>query len=163
MVGLRVMEALCNRLGMAWSQVFTIGLDACAKYLEYGVTEYLLDGGESNKSVVELTFEVMDRMGLAAEECRFLEDGLVAIHMKGIYDRYTRYRRENAIQVECLPYAQFMKQLRKSDLFVENKMIRFGDDTKRCVVLNYAVMRKKCDVEGFLHCYAAPLTGGDGE
>ena len=159
MVGLRVMEALCNRLGMAWSQVFSIGMDACAKYLEYGVTEYLLDGGESNKSVVELTFEVMDRMGLTAEECRFLEDGLVAIFIKGIYDRYTRYRRENAIKVECLPYPQFMKQLRKSDLFVESKTVRFGDDPKRAVILHYDLMQKKCDVDGFLHDYAAPMAG----
>lgn len=157
MVGLRVMEALCNRLGMAWSQVFSISLDACAKYLEYGVTEYLLDGGESNKSVVELTFEVMDRMGLTADECRFMESGIVAIHIKGIYDRYTRYRRDNAIVVECLPYAQFMKQLRKSDLFVETRTVRFGDDPKKAVILNYELLRKKCDVDGFLHSYAAPL------
>lgn len=163
MVGLRVMEALCNRLGMAWSQVFSIGLDACAKYLEYGVTEYLLDGGESNKSVVELTFEVMDRMGLTADECRFLEGGIVAIHIKGIYDRYTRYRRDNAIVVECLPYAQFMKQLRKSDLFVETRTVRFGDDPKKAVILNYELLRKKCDVDGFLHSYAVPLSSGTDE
>ena len=61
--------------------------------------------------------------------------------------------------VECLPYAQFMKQLRKSDLFVESKTVRFGDDPKRAVILHYDLMQKKCDVDGFLHDYAAPMAG----
>ena len=97
MVGLRLLEAICARLGLAWGQVFGIGLDACVNCLEYGIREYLLDGGQSNKSIVELTLEVMDRMGLSDEECRYLDDGNVAIHFRGIYDRYTQYRRDHAI------------------------------------------------------------------
>ena len=37
---------------------------------------------------------------------------------------------------ECLPYAQFMKQLRKSDLYVASRAVRFADDTKKAVLLN---------------------------
>lgn len=159
MVGLRLIEAMLARLGLAWGQIFSIGTDACIAHLEYGVREYLLDGGESNKSVVELSLEVIDRMGLTCDECKTLPNGNIAIHFRGIYDRYTAYRRDHAIVGECLPYAQFMKQLRKSDLYVETKVIRFGDDTKKAVVLNYPLIRKRCDIEGFIHAQIEPLVG----
>ena len=159
MVGLRLIEAMLARLGRAWGQIFSIGTDVCIAHLEYGVREYLLDGGESNKSVVELSLEVIDRMGLTCDECKTLPDGNIAIHFRGIYDRYTAYRRDHAIVGECLPYAQFMKQLRKSDLYVETKVIRFGDDTKKAVVLNYPLIRKRCDIEGFIHAQIEPLVG----
>lgn len=159
MVGLRLIEVMLARLGRAWGQIFSIGTDACIAHLEYGVREYLLDGGESNKSVVELSLEVIDRMGLTCDECKTLPDGNIAIHFRGIYDRYTQYRRDHAINGECLPYAQFMKQLRKSDLYVETKVIRFGDDTKKAVVLNYPLIRKRCDIEGFIHAQIEPLVG----
>lgn len=157
MAGLRLMEAACNRLGWAWSQVFSISLDGCAKYMEYAAREYLLDGGDSNKSIVETTLEVIDRMGLTADECRMLEDGNVAIWFKGIYDRYTQYRRDHAILGECLPYGQFMKQLRKSDLFIEGKVIQIGEDVKRGTILNYPLLCQRCDVDGFLHTHVEPL------
>ena len=157
MVGLRLLEAMCARLGLVWGQVFGIGLDACVSYLEYGIREYLLDGGQSNKSIVELTLEVMDRMGLSDEECRYMDDGNVAIHFRGIYDRYTQYRRDHAILGECLPYAQFMKQLRKSDLYVDSRTVRFGDDAKKAVLLNDRLLRERCDIEGFLQAQGEPL------
>ena len=101
----------------------------------------------------------MDRMGLTAEECRFLEDGLVAIFVKGIYDRYTRYRRDHAILGECLPYTQFMKQLRKSDLYVGDRAVMFADTSRKAVLLNYDLLRQRCDIEGFLQSQVEPLTG----
>ena len=159
MVGLRLMEAMLARLGLAWGQVFSVALDACVKYLEYGVREYLLDGGESNKSIVEQTLEVIDRMGLTADEFRTLPDGNAAFFFKGFYDRYTQYRRDHAIVGECLPYSQFIKQLRKSDLFVEAKTIRFGEDTKHAMILNYPLLRSRCDIDGFLQSQVEPLTG----
>jgi putative DNA primase/helicase len=159
MVGLRLMEAMLARLGLAWGQVFSVALDACVKYLEYGVREYLLDGGESNKSIVEQTLEVIDRMGLTADEFRTLPDGNAAFFFKGFYDRYTQYRRDHAIIGECLPYSQFIKQLRKSDLFVEAKTIRFGEDTKHAMILNYPLLRSRCDIDGFLQSQVEPLTG----
>lgn len=159
MVGLRLMEAMLARMGLAWGQVFSISMDACVAYMEYGVREYLLDGGNSNKSVVELTLEVVDRMGLTADEFRTLPDENAAFYFKGFYDRYTQYRRDHAIVGECLPYGQFMKQLRKSDLYVEAKAIRFGDDTRSTVVLNYPLLRKRCDVDGFIHSQIEPLVG----
>lgn len=159
MVGLRLVEAMCARIGLAWGQVFSIGMDACARHLEYGVREYLLDGGESNKSIVEMTLEVIDRMGLTNDECRMLEDGTIAIWFKGVYDRYTQYRRDHAILGECLQYYQFMKQLRKSDLFVTDKTVLMGDNRKKATILNYGMLRQRCNVDGFLGTQVEPLTG----
>ena len=157
MVGLRLMEAMCVRLGFAWDQVFDIDMDACARYMEFGVREYLLDGGDSNKSVVEQTLEVMDRMGLNADECRMLDDGNVAIWFKGVYDRYTQYRRDHAIGGESLGYSQFMKQLRKSDLFVGTRSVRIGEDVKKAMILDFTLICARCDVDGFLHTHVPPL------
>ena len=157
MAGLRLLEAACNRLGLAWSQVFSISLDGCAKYVEYAAREYLLDGGNSNKSIVETTLEVIDRMGLTADECRMLEDGNVAIWFKGIYDRYTQYRRDHAILGECLPYGQFMKQLRKSDLYVCDRTVMLDDNRRKGTILDYGTLKRRCDVDGFLQAQIEPL------
>ena len=159
MVGLRLMEAMLARLGLAWGQAFSVGMDACVAYMEYGVREYLLDGGNSNKSVVELTLEVIDRMGLTADEFRTTKDGYAAFHFRGFYDRYTQYRRDHAILGECLPYTQFMKQLRKSDLYVGDRAVMFADTSRKAVLLNYDLLRQRCDIEGFLQSQVEPLTG----
>lgn len=159
MVGLRLMEAMLARLGLAWGQVFSVGMDACVSYMEYGVREYLLDGGNSNKSVVELTLEVIDRMGLTADEFRTTKDGYAAFHFRGFYDRYTQYRRDHAILGECLPYTQFMKQLRKSDLYMGDRAVMFADTSRKAVLLNYDLLRQRCDIEGFLQSQVEPLTG----
>ena len=159
MVGLRVMETALNRRGLTWSQVYPIPLDACAKWLERGTREYLLDGGTSNKTVVEQSLEIMDRMGMTDEECRFLDADHVAIHFKGVYDRFTEYIRTKAITTEHLQYGQFMKQLRKSDLYVETKVIRMGSgDPKKAAVLDYAEIKRRCDVDGFIKSQIVPLS-----
>ena len=158
MAGLRLTEAMCNRLGLSWGQVFPVGLDACAKHLEYAAREYLLDGGESNKSVVEQTLEVMDRMTVSPEYCAFSKDGKeVAFLFARFYDQYTNYRRDHAIYGECLPYNQFIKQVKKSDLFVGYKTARIGPGTPKAYVLNYELIRQRCDVTGFLGTDVPPL------
>ena len=158
MAGLRLTEAMCNRLGFSWGQVFPVGMDACAKHLEYAAREYLLDGGESNKSVVEQTLEVMVRMTVSPEYCAFSKDGKeVAFLFARFYDQYTKYRRDHAIYGECLPYNQFIKQLKKTDLFVGYKTARIGHGTPKAYVLNYELIRQRCDVTGFLGTDVPPL------
>ena len=158
MAGLRLTEAMCSRLGFSWGQVFPVGMDACAKHLVYAAREYLLDGGESNKSVVEQTLEVMDRMTVSPEYCAFSKDGKeVAFLFARFYDQYTKYRRDHAIYGECLPYNQFIKQVKKSDLFVGYKTARIGPGTPKAYVLNYELIRQRCDVTGFLGTDVPPL------
>ena len=160
MAGLRLIEKLCISLGLAWDSVFSVGLDACAAYLQFAAREYLLDGGETNKSVVEQTLEIIDRMGLDDESCKMLENSTqVAIHFKSVYDRYTKYRRDHAIIGECLTYPQFMRQLWKSDLYVETKAVRFSGDVRKAAVLNYEILKRRCDVSGFMGTEIEPLEG----
>ncbi|MCL1965302.1 MAG: DNA primase [Firmicutes bacterium] len=161
MTGLRLAEKLCVSLELAWNDVFSFALNGCAVCLQYAAREYLLDGGETNKSVVEQTLEVMDRMGLDEEECRMLENGTqAAVHFKGVYDRYTKYRRDHAIVGECLTYAQFMRQLRKSELYVDERPVRFNSEVHWAVILNYATLRQRCDVTGFSSGGIKPLGSG---
>ena len=157
-VGLRLLESLCTGLSLEWGQVFPIGMDACVRYLVFATREYLLDGGETNKSVVEQTLEVMDRMGLSADNCRMLESGHIAIHFKSAYDLFTKYRRDYAIVGECLTYPAFMRQLRKSDLYVEDKPIWFDGELRKATALNYTVLKQRCDVAGFMNTEVEALT-----
>ena len=117
MAGLRLLERLCRGLELTWHEVFPFSLDACGRYIEYAAKEYLLDGGTSNKSVVEQTLEIMSRMGLDPKsEYAITDDGRVlALWLNHVYDRYTKYRKDYAILGETLTYAQFKKQLQHSD------------------------------------------------
>ena len=100
----------------------------------------------------------MDRMGLSDEECRFLDVNHVALHFKGFYDRFTRYIRENAMITEYLQYGQFMKQLRKSELYTESKTVRMGNnDPKKVIVLDYGEIKRRCDVDGFIKAQVQPI------
>ena len=158
MVGVRLLEALCARLGFNWGQVFPIGVDACIRHMEYAVREYLLDGGDTNKSIIEQTLEVMDRMTVSAEHCAFSKDGKeVAFLFARFYDQYTKYRRDHAIYGECLSYNQFVKQLKKSDLFLAFKTVRFCGGTPKAYVLDYELIRQRCNVSGFLGTDVPPL------
>jgi hypothetical protein len=159
MAGLRLVERLCAYRKLEWSQVFDIDLDACARHLNYAAREYLLDGSTINKSVVEHSLEVMDRMGLDSQsEVRILDDGaLIAFRFQKFYDRYTKYRRDHAIGGECLSFEQFKKQLRNSDLYVDYKNVRFESGTAKATVLNYALLRQRCEITGFTGIDALPL------
>ena len=107
---------------------------------------------------MEQTLEIMDRMGLSDEECRFLKNNQVALYFKGFYDRFTRYIRENGITVEFLQYNQFMKQLRKSELFVEYRTVRFENgDPKKAAILDFRAIQETCDVDGFIRSQIAAV------
>jgi len=150
--GLRLMEKLCAALGLTWHEVFPIGLSDCRCFLESGVREYLFDGGDSNKSVVEQTFEVMARMGLDGEsEYNLSPDGKVlSLWLNHIYDKYTKYRREYAVSGEVLVYAQFKKQLEHSDIFIaKNKQMWLGSDNRKVWQVDFGVLTSRCDVSGF--------------
>jgi len=112
----------------------------------------LLDGGSNNKTIVEQTLEIMARMKLAPnQDYTFDKDGkVIGIRFCDVYDRYTKYRRDYAITGECLPYNQFLKQLRQSDFFLEsNKTMRFGNETKKAWALDFSILKERCDVSGF--------------
>ena len=127
--------------------------------MEYGAGEYLLDGGLSNKSIVEQTFEVMSRMPLKPGIDYAFENhhDFLCLWLAGIYDRYTRYRKDCAILGETLTYSQFKKQLEHSEFFVtKNKSKRMGEDVKKVWVVDFTALSKRCDIAGFIKESTSP-------
>ena len=158
--GLCLLEKLCNEFGFSWQEVFPNSREACRKYLEYAVKQYLLDGSTSNRSVVEQTLEVMARMGLDPKsEYRVLEDGKVlALWLIHVYDRYTKYRKDYAIFGESLSYAQFKRQLLHSDLYLgSNVPLRIGEELRKVWTINYELLKARCDISGFELTEIEPL------
>lgn len=150
MCGLRLAERLCHRLGLQWGQVFPASLEECAKFLGFGVHEYLLDGGESNKTVVEQTLEVFDRMKLGPEVVHLSEDGKeLGLYIKDIYDLFTQYVKDHAVDGERLTKAEFIRQLKQTEFYLGSKSVRFTDRVKQAHVLDYTILRQRCDVSGF--------------
>ena len=143
-VGLRVFEKLCVELGI---NTVNFMVDAQAS-LEKGVREYLLDGGTYNQSVVDLTFEIFDRMGLVQDsDYTFINGGKeIGFDIKSFYDRYTKYRREHVIDNECIGYKHFVKQLKYKEYFVGYRAVRFDGEVRRAYVLNTDSLSKCCDV-----------------
>ena len=109
-----------------------------------------VEGGTDNKGVIEQTLEIMARMGLCANEWTILENlDHVAICFKRCYDRYTKYRRDHAITGECLEYAQFLRQIRVSDLFIAYKSVRLNGQPVSAHVLNMDTIRSRCGIHSF--------------
>lgn len=156
--GLRLLERLCVDRGLSWDAVFPIGKDTCARYMEYAARDYLLDGGTSNRSVVEQTFEVMSRMKLDPQSHYRIEGEQMYLKLNTVYDLYTRYRKDYAIAGEVLTYPQFKKQLRHSEYFIaSNQQRRIGGDSVKCWVIDYGLLQKNCDVAGFETTEIQPL------
>lgn len=150
--GLKLIESLCARAGLSFSDVFPFGFDACIRYLEHGAKEYLLDGGTNNQSVVEQTFEIMALMGLDGKTEYNLSDDKTKlfIRLSQVYDKYTKYRKDYAIVGEVLTYAQFKKQLMHSDVFLQhNVQHKFNGKNCKCWVIKYQTLLEHCDVSGF--------------
>ena len=151
--GLMLVKTLCINLRLDWDEVFPFQMGVCMEQLQFGAKEYLLDGGMSNKSVVEQTFEVMSRMGLSPRNDYILSEDhtLLYIPLTRIYDDYTKYRKDHAILGEVLTYSQFRKQLIHSDILVQgNVQKKFNGVNARCFIIDYRLLLERgCEVTGF--------------
>ena len=151
--GLKLIETMCRGYKLTWNEVFSYQFDVCVKYLEAAAKDYLLDGNTHNPSIVEETLETMSRMDLSPRyDYTFSDDRtLIYIRLCAIYDEYTKYCKDHAITGEILTYSQFRKQLRHSDLCVqENAQKRFNGSNSKCWVLDFAKLESRVDVSGFL-------------
>jgi hypothetical protein len=104
---------------------------------------------------VEQTLEIMSRMPLKEKVDFAFENNCdyICIWLYGIYDRYTRYRKDCAIVGEVLNYDQFTKQLAGSEFFVQNRQKRMGEKAecnRKVWVLDYVKLSMRCDVSGFI-------------
>ena len=151
--GLKLVVSLCGAMGLSWNEVFPFDRDACVKWIEYAAKEYLLDGGCHNRSVVEQSFEIMARMKLKqGVDFAFENNGqYLCLCLSGVYDRYTRYRKDCAVVGEVLSYSQFRRQLQQCEFFVsKDRVKRFGETTKRVWIVDFHKLQGLCDVSGFV-------------
>ncbi|MCD8197825.1 MAG: DNA primase [Lachnospiraceae bacterium] len=151
-VGLKLLETLCMRYGYTWDNVFPYKTDACIKYLQFAAQDYLLEGSTHNRSIIDETFEIVARMKLDPKaDYTISPDGKkLYIRLRDVYDRYTRYRKDCAIVGECLPYSQFLHQLKHSDIFLESNVQKWiGSENRKCWVIDYEMLKSRCDVSGF--------------
>ena len=73
-------------------------------------------------------------------------------------DNYTKYRKDYAVTGEVLAYAQFKKQLTHSEDFAQsNVQRRIGTENRKCWIIDYAVLRRHCDISGFEFTEIGPL------
>ena len=150
--GLKLLEKLVDGLGLSWDLVFLYSFDTCRKYLEFAAETYLLDGGTSNQSIVEQTFEIIARMKPNPASDFILSDDHKTLYLAlgALYDEYTKYRKDHAIVGEVLNYKQFQKQLKFSDMFFEGSVQkRMGDRNVRMCAINYEILKARCDVAYF--------------
>jgi hypothetical protein len=150
--GLKLLERLCKSHGITFQEVFDISQKECLYFLEYAAMEYLLDGSTSNKSVVEQSFEIMARMGLDPNsEFELSADGTILyLWLNNVYDKFTKYKKDHSVGGETLSYAQFKKQLEHSVYHEKHNFPkRIGSEMRKVWVINYSLLKEKCEVPGF--------------
>jgi hypothetical protein len=120
------------------------------------VREYLLDGGNHSKNVIEEAFEIMARMGLKYDKDYLIENNgkHLCLKLPRIYDDYTKYRMNHAILGEVLTEPEFRRQLKNSPYIVNKKKPSdyryFGGNRERAWIIDFEKLQSVCDVEGFL-------------
>ena len=149
MCGELILEKLAQRYGMTIKELFGKEREIFQGNLVYSVKEYLLDGNDHNKSVVDKTFEIFDRMELTSDvHYTFIKNyERIGFDLKLTYDLFTKYVRDHAIAGEVLPYSQFVRQIKRKDYFITYTAVRFGNDLKRGYVFDLEKMSTSCDVE----------------
>ena len=159
--GLKLLENVCMDFSLSFGEVFPIEVCSCITHLESAAKNYLLDGSEHNKSVVEETLEIISRMSYGLSDTCCIKGDKLYLWLPQLYDRYTKYRREFAIQGEVLDLKQFKKQLEHSVYFMaKNEQVYWGKVNHKCWVLDYKLLREKCDIETFADKVNAIDSGG---
>ena len=151
--GLKLLEKLCRTYGLNWDGVFGNTMDACADYIQSAVKKFMLDGGTHNKTILDETFEIMARMRCESYwQLVRSQNGQRELRMRlgELYDYYTRYRREHGIGGEVLSLSDFKKQLRHSEIYMNNGTAKICGETRHCWIVDYDKLAERCDVDGFL-------------
>ena len=145
-LGLELLDRVCVRLGSSLETMIGRTEQELEEALETGIREYLLDGKNHSLSVVEEALIVMfSRMRLLeVKDYKYLNAGSeIALNVTGVYDRYTKYVRQNKIGSETLLLDQFVQQLKKQSYFKENRSVRMGVKSSRTLVFDVAGMQQR--------------------
>ncbi|ETA80447.1 phage NrS-1 polymerase family protein [Youngiibacter fragilis] len=152
MCGELLLEKLAERFGMSLQELFNKEPEVFQGNLVYSVKEYLLDGNDHNKSVVDKTFEIFDRMELTPDvHYTFIKNyERIGFDLKLTYDLFTKYVRDHAVAGEVLPYTQFIRQIKRKDYFHSYGAVRFGTEIKRGYIFDLEKMATSCDIDKFV-------------
>ena len=147
MLGIELLEAVCESHGQYLPDLIGINPKQFGDALKIAIQEYLLQGKNHNRSIVEEGLAVMfgDMSLVAGKDYKYLNNGTeLAIDLNGVYDSFTRLVRGRgcAGQIELLPKSQFEQQLKLKRFYKESRTVSMnGRQKKRCIILDAALLR----------------------
>lgn len=161
MIGIALLKRVFNDLDLNMQECTGFTMKEIISSIERGAYEDLLDGGSSNKTVIEQNFETMNRMAANNELLRNIDydavldldgDFVLRLNYTCFYDRFVKYCREHNVTHEVLPLSSFKKQLSNMQYCkCYNKPVNFSvrqenpkdKKTFRCAVVYIGKLREK--------------------
>ena len=161
MIGIALLKKVFDDLDLNMETCTGFTMKEIISSIEKGAYEDLLDGGSSNKTVIEQNFETMNRMAANNELLRNIDydavldldgDFVLRLNYTCFYDRFVKYCREHTVTHEVLPLSSFKKQLSNMQYCKSyNKPVNFSvrlensknKKTFRCAVIYINKLRAK--------------------
>ena len=161
MIGIALLKKVFDDLDLNMETCTGFTMKEIISSIEKGAYEDLLDGGSSNKTVIEQNFETMNRMAANNELLRNIDydavldldgDFVLRLNYTCFYDRFVKYCREHTVTHEVLPLSSFKRQLSNMQYCKSyNKPVNFSvrlensknKKTFRCAVIYINKLRAK--------------------
>ena len=145
-LGIDLLGRVCDQHGLNLEVLTGLAADELLEALCNAVHDYLLDGSDHNRSVVEDGLTIMlGRMQLEeGVHYKYINRGKeLALDLNSTYTAFLDFVRK--VQMEKLPLEQFRQQLRASKIYIDDRAVRFkkGASPKRAVILDVAVLRQR--------------------
>ena len=141
MLGILLLDCVCQNINESLETMTGIVWEEFCNALQVAIQEYLLQGQNHNRSIIEEGLAVMfGRMNLVAgTDYKYLNEGTeIAINLNGVYDSFRSFveRNNQGNQIEQLPQEQFEQQLKKKKFFKESRTVSMCGKKKRCLILD---------------------------
>lgn len=159
LAGLNLIGELLEQHSLNFEEITGISPEEAVKMINDIVFEDTLESCEEGKSIIDDTIETFERMVIngelqAGQDYIILNKGSeIALNIKSIYDKFTKYIGDHRISQEVLPHNVFTKQLRKEKYFVDYKTVTAEKKNKlKMYVLNIDQLKEKnIEIEGFFN------------
>jgi 5S rRNA maturation endonuclease (ribonuclease M5) len=120
-LGIALLKSVFDDLDLDMQESTGFSIKDIVSSIERGAYEDLLDSGSSNKTVIEQSFETMNRMAANNLLSKGIDydavvetdsgDHVLRLNYTSFYDRFVKYCREHNVTHEVLPLNSFKKQL----------------------------------------------------
>ncbi len=159
--GLELVSAVCKKYSMTFQKCFAMEIDKVQSAIVKGVKDFMLSGGMYNKTVVDKTIEVFDRMGSlysSGVHYKAMDKGnFIAFNIKGMYDSFTKYVKEHSIAMEVLTYEMFIKQLQQKDYYKIYKNVSYATGQAKSFVVDTRKLSACADIGNLLYAMKIDL------